>query len=160
MRAFQIFSSMSAEDAARFFDGIRKESPAMYTQLVHAASAAMKARPAYLMKQKPDKRANALRRALARVNSDMLASEMLAVYFLECRLELLTEWLDGSGVKHDQGTLDDEEPAQPDEAKLKDAVGAFRGAGDDWDRELLLCAFAAQEAVEWPLLDSLVDERR
>jgi hypothetical protein len=154
MRAFQIFASLPPEDSVRFFALIREKSPGMYTQTVHAASAAMKSRPTYLMKQKPDKRALALRRALSRVNTNVIAEELLAVYFLECRLELLTEWLDVAGVKHDEGKLEEDEPAQPDEPKLTEALGSFRGAGDDWDRELLLKAFAAQSAIEWPLLEA------
>lgn len=157
MRAFQIFAKLPPEDSVRFFDLIRRQSPGMYTQTVHAASAAMKSRPAYLMKQKPDKRALALRRALSRVNTNIIAEELLAVYFLECRLELLKEWLDLAGVKHDEGTLEEDEPAQPDEAELGNALRSFRSAGDDWDRELLLKAFCAQSAIEWPALEASLE---
>lgn len=157
MRAFQIFANLSNEQALSFFELLRKESPAMYSQMLQAASAAMRSRPTYLKKQPSDKRAAAIRRSLSRVNADALAEELLAVYFLECRKELLAEWLDTVGVKHEDGVLEEEDPAQPDEAKLKDSVASFRGAGDDWDRELLLCAFAAQDAVRWPALDAMLE---
>jgi hypothetical protein len=156
MRAFQIFASLSPERTADFFALIAKESPAMYAQLVHATSAALRSRPAYLMKQPAEKRAASMRRALSRVNADALAAEMLAVYFLECRKPLLIEWLDTIGVAHSDGSLEEDLPKQPAAAELERGVSGFRTANDDWDRELLMRAFAAQDAIEWPLLDALL----
>lgn len=157
MRSFQIFAGLSPEQAADFFDAISKDSPAMYQQLVHAASAALRSRPAYLTKQPAAKRAASMRRALSRVNADALAAEMLAVYFLECRKGLLVEWLDTLGVPHDDGSLKEELPEQPGSEALERAVSGFRAAGDDWDRKLLMQAFAAQDAIEWPQLDAILE---
>jgi hypothetical protein len=82
---------------------------------------------------------------------------MLAIYFLDCRKELLLEWLDLVGVKHDEGTLEEDSPAQPDEEQLQTAVEKFRSADSDPDRETLLKAFTAQASVEWPALDALLE---
>ena len=60
------------------------------------------------------------------------------------------------GLAHEDGTLKDDEPAQPAASELAAAVAKYRGAGDDPDRELLLRAFAAQSAIEWPALDALL----
>ena len=160
MRAFQIFASLSNEQAVLFFEGVRKESPGMYAQILQAASATLRSRPAYLKKQPADKRAAAMRRSLSRVNADSLAEEILAVYFLEGRPEVLSEWLDTIGVRHEDGILQEDTPAQPEEGKLKDAVTRFRSAGDEWDRELLLQAFSSQSAVEWPALEALLETQQ
>lgn len=125
----------------------------MFNQAVHAASAALKSRPQYLLKQPFEKRAAALRRALSRVSSDGVAEEMLAVYFLECRKELLLEWLDLIGVEHEEGTLKQESPAEPAEKKLRAALEKFLAQDDDADRDLLLRAFSAQNSIDWPKLD-------
>ena len=60
------------------------------------------------------------------------------------------------GVKHKDGTLEADAPPPPAEKKLREAVQAFRAAGDDADRDLLMRAFAAQDAVEWPVLEALL----
>jgi hypothetical protein len=133
---------------------LSKEAPAMFRQAVDAAAASIKARPVYLRRQPFEKRAAAVRRSLARILANPVADEVLAVYFLECRKELLLEWLDLAGLKHEDGTLEDESPDQPAEGDLKAAVEKYRAADDDPDRELLLRAFAAQSAVEWPALDA------
>jgi hypothetical protein len=156
MRSFQVFAAMSPEEAERMMKVLSKEAPAMFRQAVDAAAVSIKARPVYLRRQPFEKRAAAVRRSLARVLANPVADEVLAVYFLECRKELLLEWLDLAGLKHDEGTLEEESPDQPAEADLAAAVEKYRAAGDDPDRELLLRAFAAQNAVEWPALDALL----
>jgi hypothetical protein len=92
--------------------------------------------------------------------SNPISEEMLAVYFLECRNDLLVEWLDGLGLEHEKGTLKGEDaPPEPPAAKLAEALEGFRkNAKDDdrADRELLLKAFAAQTSITWPELDKLL----
>jgi hypothetical protein len=157
MRAFQIFGAMSDDAAIAFFTRMHENSPAMFQQAVAAASAAMKARPAYLRKQPFEKRAIAVRRALSRVASNAAGEEMLAVYFLEYRDKLLIEWLEVAGVAHDEGTLAEDDPQEPAAPELEAAVKKFLDVDDDPDRDLLLRAFAAQSSIEWPHLDSILE---
>ncbi|MAJ59839.1 MAG: hypothetical protein CBC48_07685 [bacterium TMED88] len=157
MRPHEIFASMSPEQSEAFFARLAEESPLMFAQSVQAAAIAMKSRPQYLLKQPMAKRAAAVRRALARVAATSLAEEVLAVYFLECRKPLLTEWLDTLGLSHEEGVLAENSPSCPDSATLEKAVAEYRSAEDDPDRLLLLRAFAAQSAINWPQLETLID---
>lgn len=160
MRSYQVFAALSPEEAVRIMKVLSEGSPAMFRQAVDAAAIAGKARPAYLRKQPFDRRAQAVRRALARVAANPVADELLAVYFLECRKALLVEWLDAVGLEHDEGTLKEDAPGEPDEATLAAAVDKLRGAAGDpddaADRELLLRAFAAQDAIDWPALEARI----
>jgi len=156
MRSYQVFAGLAPPHAEKMLTLLAEKAPAMFAQSLAAASAAMKARPVYLQRQPFAKRAEAVRRTLSRVATNTIADEVLAVYFLECRKELLVEWLDLLGVKHKDGTLEADSPPPPSEKKLRDAFASFRAAGDDPDRDLLLRAFAAQDAVEWPVLDALL----
>jgi len=156
MRSYQVFAAMTPEEAERMLRVLSKESPAMFRQMVDAAAVSIKARPVFLRNQTFELRAKTIRRALSRVSTNLVADELLAIYFLECRKPLLLEWLDLIGLAHDDGALKDEEPAQPPESDLAAAVAKYRGSGEDPDRELLLRAFAAQSAVKWPALDALL----
>lgn len=158
MRSYQVFAQMKPERATEMMRALAKKAPAAFGQALHAASAALKTRPVYLRRQPFEKRAAAVRRTLARVGANDAASELLAVYFLECRKELLIEWLDRVGLEHDEGTLAQDLPPEPSAAELRQAVEAFLGASDDPDRGLLLQAFAAQDAVDWPGLDARLAE--
>ena len=157
MKPNQIFAAMEAERCEQILEAIRAESADTAKQVVASAAIALKFRPQYLMKQPPAKRAASVRRALAQVSSGALAEELLAVYFLKCRLELLTEWLDMVGLEHEDGMLTDEVVESPPAAEIEKHVTAFRGKDEDPDRELLLRTFSAQPAVEWPALDALVE---
>ncbi|MFI5216308.1 MAG: hypothetical protein ACHQ3O_07180 [Candidatus Limnocylindria bacterium] len=156
MRSYQVFAGLAPQHAEQMLTRLAEKAPAMFVQALAAASAALKARPIYLQRQPFAKRAEAVRRTLSRVATNAIADEVLAVYFLECRKELLVEWLDLTGVKHKDGTLEADAPPPPAEKKLREAVERFRAAGEDPDRDLLMRAFAAQDAVEWPVLEALL----
>jgi hypothetical protein len=156
MRAYQVFAFLPPERAPDLFARLREKSPLVFQQALAVASAALKARPVYLAKQPFAKQAEAARRALARVAANVVAEEVLASYFLECQRDLLVEWLDALGLAHEKGTLSEERPAEPPPDVLRKAVEAQRAKGDDWNRELLLRAFAAQDAIDWPALDALL----
>ncbi len=159
MRSHEIFAAMSSVQATEFFRALAKEAPGIFNQAVQAACASLKMRPVYLQKQPFEKRAQTVCKVLARLSSNLAADEIFAVYFLECRKALLTEWLDTIGLEHEDGILKTNLPTQPDAAALEKAVATYRAAASDTDRndrELLLKAFAAQAAIEWPALDALL----
>ena len=150
---------MSPERATSLMRVLAERAPVMFASALQLAGATLKTRPAYLQRQPLEKRAASIRRALARVAANGVAEETLAVYFVECRKQLLIEWLDLLGVPHEDGILADDSPAPPAEAELRKAIERFRGDGDDADRELLLQAFAAQESIDWPALEALLDAK-
>jgi hypothetical protein len=159
MRSYQVFAAMSPERATDVMRAIAEQAPVMFASALQLAGATLKTRPTYLQRQPFDRRAAAIRRALARVASNSIAEETLAVYFIECRKDLLIEWLDLLGVKHEDGILSDEAPPAPVEAELRKTTERFLAAGGDADRELLLRAFAAQESIDWPVLEALLDAK-
>jgi len=156
MRSFEIFAGMTPEHMTEMLGAVKKAAPGMYSQALAITAAAFKARPVYIARQPLAKQAASVRRALSRVSANLFAEEMLAVYFIECRKELLIEWLDSLGIEHEEGTLTTEEPKAPSKKKLQSVTTAFREADDDPDRPLLLAAFAAQDAIDWPDLDALI----
>jgi len=158
MRSYQIFSAMSPDRAATIMSGLSENAPQMFKQALFAASASMNARPIYLQRQPFEKQVGAVRRALSRVAANGVAEEILAVYFLECRKELLVEWLDLLGIAHEDGILEADSPTAPKKADLQKARDSFCGVDDDADRSLLLNAFAAQSAIDWPDLEALLDK--
>jgi len=158
MRSYQVFAQMTPERAAQVMAVLVEKSPAVYTQAVAATSAAMNARPKFLMRQAADKRANMVRRTLARVRANDLAEEILAAYFLEGRKELLIEWLDLVGLEHDEGILENENPPPPPGPQLEEAIKSFLAGDGTEDRDLLLRAFAAQSAIDWPDLAATFED--
>lgn len=157
MKAYQVFAGMTPERAHALLEGLRKEAPAIYTQALGAASVWLKARPQFVMKQKPQQRAKFVRQALSRVATNMIAEEVLAAYFLQVKKTLLIEWLDSLGLPHEEGALETDAPPEPARDALEKAITTFRKPEEAEDRELLLRAFAAQSAIDWPGLESLIE---
>jgi hypothetical protein len=158
MRPYQVFAQLPVEQAHALLRTLSEKAPVAWAQALGLTAGVLKARPVFLQRQPLERRLELARRALCRVSSDVVAEEMLAVYFLECRNELLVEWLDLLGVAHEKGTLDGE-PVEPSAPKLRDAVRSFRAAGGEGeaaDRTLLLRAFAAQTSIHWPALDEIL----
>lgn len=158
MRPNQIFAAMSQEKCGQIMEKIAQQSPEAVKQTVAAAAIALKFRPQFLLKQPLEMRVSSVRRALSRTSSNALAEELLAVYFLKCRLDLLAEWLDLLGLEHEEGILKADVVASPAEAELREKVSRFRAVDGDADRELLLQAFAAQTAIHWPALDEMIEK--
>ncbi len=154
MRAFQIFAAMDPDRAESFFREIAEKAPGSFTQAVYAAATVFKSRPNFVIKQPFPRRAAMVRRALARVSSNPVAEEMLAIYYLECKRDILVEWLDALGIEHEEGSLKEDNPVEPAAAKLELTIKEFCGKDDDPDRELLLKAFASQSVINWPVLDA------
>ena len=69
---------------------------------------------------------------------------------------LLLEWLDAVGLEHEDGVLKTGAPSPPDSGVLRKAFEAFSGGDNPERRKLLLEAFAAQSAIDWPELEALI----
>jgi hypothetical protein len=156
MKPHQVFARLSPERALVLLSKVQEKLPGVYTQALGAACVTLKARPQFMMKQPKEKRAQFVRQALSRFAAAPIAEEVLAAYFLEVRRDLLTEWLDALGIEHENGVLKQDDPPEPARATIESAVAKFRSGADPEDRQLLLEAFAAQSAVEWPALDALL----
>jgi len=156
MRSNEVFSRMTPEEAQAFLEEARREARPIANLALSAAADAFKLRPEFLKKQPKPRQADWVRRALGRSVAAPLAEEVLAAYFLEFRLDLLTEWLDAIGLEHEDGQLQNADPVCPDAATLDKAVAEYRAGEHTAQRELLLRAFAAQAAIDWPELERAI----
>jgi hypothetical protein len=156
MRSNEVFQRMTPEEAASFLEELRGESPGAATLALGAAANAFKLRPQFLRKQPRAKQADWVRKALSRPTSAAAAEEVLADYFLGSQKELLVELLDVLGLEHDEGSLKEANPPSPSKKKRQSALKKFREGESPERRSLLLRSFAAQSAIDWPELDSLV----
>ena len=157
MRSNEIFSRMSPEAALAFLEEVHREAPKVEEIALSAAASAFRLRPMFLRRQQRKRQSEWMRQALSRNAFAAVAEEVLAEYFLEYHNDLLAELLDGLGLEHEKGVLKSEgAPVCPDKSKLEAAVSAFRKGENAQRRDLLLRAFAAQTAIDWPELEALL----
>jgi hypothetical protein len=158
MRSHEVFARMTPARAEAFLAEIRTEAPSVSQMALAAASGAFKLRPAFLKRQSPAKQAEWMRKALARGAMAAVAEEILAEYFLGHHKALLVEWLDAVGLAHEEGVLQANSPPPPDAGLLRKAFATFANGENPERRRLLLAAFAAQSAIDWPELEALLAE--
>ena len=156
MRSNEIFARMSTERAVAFLEEVKREARPVAQIALGAAAQAFRLRPEFLRRQPKQRQAEWMRKALGRTVGAPLAEELLATYFLEHHLDLLKEWLDLIGIEHEEGQIQSESLEAPAPDVLRGAVEQFRKGDQPERRELLLLAFAAQSAVDWPELESLL----
>ncbi|HXZ85002.1 MAG TPA: hypothetical protein VEI82_05885 [Myxococcota bacterium] len=156
MRSNEIFSRMSPEAALSFLEEVHRDAPKVEEIALSAAAGAFRLRPVFLRRQPRKRQAEWMRQALSRASFAAVAEELLAEYFLEYHAELLGELLDALGLEHEKGVLKVDGPACPEKPVLQAAVAKFRQGPESERRELLLRAFAAQTAIDWPDLEALL----
>jgi hypothetical protein len=157
MRSNQVFARMNPEAAEGFLETLIETDPATATLVLNAVSGAFKLRPKFLRNQPRAKQAEWMRKVLGRTASAALAEEILASYFLsDQHIDLLTELLDALGIGHEDGQLVDEKPTCPPQETLEKAATEFLKGESSQPRQLLLEAFAAQSAIDWPALEALI----
>jgi len=151
-----VFRTMTGEEAQAFLGEMRTELRPLFRQAERVAADTLRLRPVFLGRQPWPKRCEMMRKALAlRVNAES-AAEILATFFMERYAEDVVALLDALGVKHDEGVLEEMSPKPPAEDLIRKVVAEFPAGEHAAQRALLLKAFAAQGAVDWPVLDAMV----
>ena len=150
---------MSPEAALGFLEELMESSPTTAALVLEQVTQAFKLRPAFLHRQPRAKQAEWMRKVMGRVAAAAAAEEILAEFLLDRHGELLTELLDALGLEHEEGQLKEAHPACPAKKKLETAVKTFLKGKSADRRRLLLEAFAAQSAIDWPELEALLPAR-
>ena len=147
---------MSPERAQGFLEELVKEGPQATLLVLNAVAEAFRLRPQFLRRQPRARQAEWMRQALGRSASASVAEEVLATYFLDHHKDLLIELLDALGLEHEGGLLEQHSPPCPNQKALQKTVSEFLKGDEPDRRKLLLESFAAQSAIDWPDLESLL----
>ena len=158
MRPFQIFATMSPERAVVFCRALADEAPTAFAQSLALAAGAFRMRPVALKRLPFEKRAKKARSLIEGKHNAELAYELFGTYLVTTKKDLVTAFLDATGVPHEDGMIQNPDASTPDESKLEDAVVALDAAHDPADVTLYL-AIAAEQWPESALLQRIWRER-
>jgi hypothetical protein len=116
----------------------------------------LRVRPQALPKVPVAQRASALA-ALAQP-PEALAESLLVALHLECRRELLADFLDSLGITHEQGLLaEDAEFPPPEAEQLEGALSTLRAKHPDDAIRLYWNALWIQDPERWAALSGFAD---
>jgi len=111
----------------------------------------LKFRPQAIRKIALDKRAKLARSWIEQKHNAELCYELFGTYLVRTKRDLVTGFLDATGVPHDEGMIANVDEAKPDPAKIDAAVRDLdaKFGADDVTLYLALCA------EQWPSVPEL-----
>jgi len=112
---------------------------------------AVKFRPHAIRKLPMEKRARKARSILISSSNAELCYELFGTYLIKEHKELVTGFLDATGVEHEDGMIEDLDNNQPDAGKL---AGAVKEVDDKFEAEDVT-VYLALCAEQWPSVEGL-----
>ena len=114
---------------------------------------ALKFRPQAIRKLPFDKRARTARRLLEGPSNAELCYELFGTYLVRTKKDIVTGFLDATGVEHEEGMIQDLDASAPDAGKIDDAVKALDADHDAEDVTLYLAVCVEM----WPESEALTN---
>jgi hypothetical protein len=146
----QLLTEMSPERLTELYESLDARAQ---RALDDPISKALNSRPQTVAKRPLGMRMKALRAHLMRTRDDDLAGELIRAYLLGARKELVTDFLGGVGIEHEDGTVEGDDA--PDEAKVASTVETLLSKHAAADVQLYL----EVAAMQWPESKSVVAAR-
>ena len=131
-----------------------EQSTEQQIEAIAAIAAHMKFRTKTLFGLSPDKKSKYLS-TLPNV-SDSIAARALVNYHLERQRPMMGAFLDGLGIAHDNGLINDENAVKPEPDKLRAAATELTGKYPAEDVNLYFSTLVSQDPDTWGGLADLV----
>lgn len=150
--ALPYLKTLSPERFFEIYSGLEVQG---YGPLDREVAQSLKFRPQAIAKLPMAQRAKRARQIVEQSANEELAYELMGAYLLRHKKALVTGFLDATGVAHQDGMIEDIQAAQPDAAKVGDAVAVLDQsfAKDDVTMYLVLCG------AMWPANDGVAKAR-
>lgn len=134
------------------------EPPESQVDAIVAIAQRLKFRPKSVATLPRDKK---VRYLASTVNvSDTVASRLLVTYHLARQRDMMGQFLDKLGIKHEQGLIADEEVPRPDAARLAEAARQLAAEFPADDVSLYFATLVSQDPETWGTLADFASARR
>jgi len=153
MAVLEHFLHLSEERFLAIYQALTEKG---YGPLDGEVAKLLRFRPQAIRKIPLEKRARVARSWISEKHNAELCYELFGTYLVRTRKELVTGFLDATGVPHEEGMIEDIDVARPDPAKVPAALEELDGrfAPDDVTLYLALCA------EQWPGVPELAEHWR
>jgi len=124
-----------------------------------AVAEARHLRPKFMERQPRTGRHAAMLVTLAKPSLELVTANLLRTWLLKKYNGMLVDFLDGLGIPHKEGVVDDL-PATMDDAKLRSAIDALLAKYPPEVVAVYLNAFSDMNEVEWPNLKTMLETEK
>jgi hypothetical protein len=148
MAVLEHFKSLSEERFLALYQALSERG---FGPLDHEVAKLLRFRPQAIKKIPFEKRAKLAKNWIEQKHNSDLCYELFGTYLVRTRRELVTGFLDATGVPHEEGMISDVEKASPDPARIGAAVKELDAKFDPEDVTLYLALCTEQ----WPAVPEL-----
>jgi hypothetical protein len=158
-RPSRLWKTMSADKRTKAAEAFWRDTEAPEIEAQHAEALTTLARrlnfrTKSLTALSIERRARLLAQ-LTDVSEPVATRALIAYHFAEQR-PLMSAFLDGLGISHDQGLINEEQLAPPPADKLQAVIGEIKKTFDPADVDLYLRTLAALDGETWTHLTDLI----
>ena len=156
LTSHELLGFMSSGLAVEILTSMHEDDKAVYRTTLGAVAEVRKVRPVFLERQPKPQRHAAMVATLARPALETVTANLIRAWLLKKYKQMLCDFLDGLGIAHTDGVVDDL-PATIDDSKLHTSVDSLLAK---YPREVVavyLHAFQGMNEVEWPNLKTMLE---
>lgn len=155
LTSHELFGFMPATAAADILETAFTNDRELYRATLNAIAQARKVRTLFLEKQPRKERHVGMIAYLSRPGMELAAGTLLRGWLLKVHKSLLADFLDGIGVTHKEGVVDNL-PDTIDDAKLAAAVDTVLAKHPAEVVKVYLHSFNTMNELQWKNLDALL----
>ncbi len=135
---------------------LEKEKP-LYKATIETLAKQRKLRPIFVERKPRAERHAWLKEALGRKQNEGVAAHLLQIWLVGQHAKLLSDFLDGLGIKHDENGTAEELPPSPARQKLLPVIDQLLQKHDAQTVRIYLHTFRALDEQNWTALAEIVD---
>jgi len=158
MQAYEIFHRLSDNLRCRILEDLHEQQPQVYQGAAQVLSTRRNLRPVFLDRKPRRERSLWIARSLGRKANHDLATEALQFWLLDCRLSMVTHFLDRLGISHDGKGVIADSPTEPGE-RVGAAVDSLLETFPAEEVAVYLNLFIEMDPEGWPVLHGLLASR-
>jgi hypothetical protein len=156
LTSHEMLAFMSPALAQEILGHAHESDKALYRSTLQAVAQARKLRPVFLERQPRAEQHATMLGSLTRPGLELAASTLIRGWLLKKQNGMLCDFLDGLGIAHKEGVVEDL-PATVDDAKLSAAADALLAKYPAEVVAVYLNAFNDMNQVEWPNLKTKLE---
>ncbi|HSH95587.1 MAG TPA: hypothetical protein VK968_15695 [Roseimicrobium sp.] len=153
LTSHELFGFMPADLSNDILEFAFENERELYKATSTSVANARKVRPVFFERQPRSERNKQMAVTLGKPGQELAAGTLLRTWLLKKHKSLLIDFLDGLGIPHKEGTVDDL-PATVDNLKLKNAIETILQKHPSPVVAVYLNAFSAMNETKWPNLDA------
>ncbi len=156
MKCYEIFSRLSPELTNEIFAHLIDNEKPVYKAMIQNIATRRKLRPVFIERKPRDERHVWLKQALSVKGADDIATQLFQIWLLGAHRQMICDFLDSLGIKHDGKGVVDDLPAQPGREALTDTITKLLENRPTEVVSVYLHAFQAMDETGWSTLDEIL----